>query len=128
LKPLIRYAALQVPGLLIVLILLLYARDQGWISMTTVVLLLVVLVAKDVVLYPFFQKALQPGYTDMVARLHGQRARVINTLDPEGQVKLKGEIWNAKSIHGEPVEAGSWVMVSGHRGLKLHVERCDEHD
>lgn len=115
------------PGLLIVLILLLYARDQSWISMTTVILILVVLVFKDVILYPFFKKAMQPGYTDMVARLHGQRARVINTLDPEGQVKLKGEIWNAKSIHGEPLEAGAWVMVSGHRGLKLHVERCDEH-
>ncbi len=126
--PLIRYAALQVPGFLIALILLMHARDQDWISGSTVVLVLSILVLKDVILYPFFRRAMQPGHTDMVARLHGERARVVNTLDPEGQVKLKGEIWNAKSIHGEPVEAGSWVRVSGHRGLKLHVERCDEHD
>jgi len=128
LAPLIRYAALQVPGFLIALILLMHARDQDWISGSTVVLVLSILVLKDVILYPFFRRAMQPGHTDMVARLHGERARVVNTLDPEGQVKLKGEIWNAKSIHGEPVEAGSWVRVSGHRGLKLHVERCDEHD
>jgi len=128
LTPLIRYVALQVPGFLIALILLMHARDQEWISVSTVVLVLAILVFKDVILYPFFRRAMQPGHTDMVARLHGERARVVNTLDPEGQVKLKGEIWNAKSIHGEPVEAGSWVRVSGHRGLKLHVQRCHEYD
>jgi len=126
LTPLIRYVALQVPGFLIVLILLMHARDQDWISGSTVVLVLAVLVFKDVVLYPFYKRAMQPGYTDMVARLHGERAWVVNTLDPEGQVKLKGEIWNAKSIHRELIEAGSWVRVSGHRGLQLHVQRCHD--
>ncbi len=126
--PIIRYAALQVPGFLIALILLLHARDQDWISGSTVVLILLILASKDVILYPFFKKAMQPGHTDMVVRLHGERARVVNTLDPEGQVNLKGVIWNAKSIDEKPIEAGSRVIVSGHRGLKLHVERCDEHD
>ncbi|WP_291323626.1 NfeD family protein [Desulfonatronospira sp.] len=122
----IRYAALQVPGFLIAVILLNYARDQGWISGFTVILILAVLVAKDVVLYPFFKKALQPGPTDMVTRLHGKRGKVVNPLDPEGQVNINGVIWNAKSIDGMMVEAGSRVLVSGHKGLTLYVHRCND--
>ncbi len=42
-------------------------------------------------------------------------------LEPEGQVQIRGEYWNA--VAAAPVAAGSQVRVSGVAGLKLQVEK-----
>ncbi len=58
------------------------------------------------------------GLSDMV----GMRGEVVRSLDPEGMVRIKGELWKAKSA-GRKIETGAIVTVVGQKGLKLIVER-----
>lgn len=55
----------------------------------------------------------------------GSKGKVLSPLTPEGQVKIKGEIWGAKSVDGD-VDRGEEVMVVGQDGLKLIVSRGDD--
>lgn len=50
----------------------------------------------------------------------GERAEAIDPLDPDGKVRLRGEIWNARS--SAPVEAGADVRIAAVDGLTLEVD------
>jgi membrane-bound serine protease (ClpP class) len=50
----------------------------------------------------------------------GERAQAISALDPEGRVRLRGEIWNARA--SDSVAEGAEVRVKAVEGLTLVVE------
>jgi membrane-bound serine protease (ClpP class) len=50
----------------------------------------------------------------------GMTAEVVEDLDPEGRVRVRGELWNASSTL--PVTAGERVVVRRVDGLRLEVE------
>lgn len=52
--------------------------------------------------------------------LVGRRAVAVGRLDLRGQVRLDGELWEARS--GSPVEAGDEVVVRRVDGLVLDVD------
>lgn len=52
--------------------------------------------------------------------LSGERAEVIERCDPEGRVRLRGEIWKARCA--APVEVGASVRIRAVSGLTLEVE------
>jgi len=56
------------------------------------------------------------GLPDMV----GTKGKVVSPLAPEGLVRIKGELWVAKSASGE-MEPGGEVIVVGQDRLKLVV-------
>jgi membrane protein implicated in regulation of membrane protease activity len=56
--------------------------------------------------------------------LVGTIGRVVEDLRPVGRVRVRGEVWRAKS-HGE-IEAGARIRVTGRDRLTLDVERHDE--
>ena len=56
--------------------------------------------------------------------LIGQRALVLKTLDPLGQVKIKGEIWRAKSFNGKVIRKNSKVKIIKVEGNTLYVKLC----
>ena len=58
------------------------------------------------------------GLSDMV----GSKGKVVNQLDPQGMVRIKGELWEAISVGGR-VNAGKEITVVGQDGLKLIVRR-----
>jgi membrane-bound serine protease (ClpP class) len=58
--------------------------------------------------------------TTGVEGLVGQRAEVIETLAPAGRVRVRGEIWNARS--SATVAAGDRVRIAAVEGLTLMVE------
>jgi membrane-bound ClpP family serine protease len=60
------------------------------------------------------------GLPDML----GARGKVVSPLVPEGLVKIKGELWVAKSEKGE-INAGGEVTVVGQDRLKLVVRQND---
>lgn len=122
-RPLLVYCLLQVPGYLILAIILQFALERGWISFLTALIVILVWVLKDVLFYGFYKKALSPSTRDVIARLHGSRAVVRTPLMPEGQVALKGEIWRAESLDGEIPEPGTRVWVEGNKGLTLQVRK-----
>ncbi|HEY7729603.1 MAG TPA: NfeD family protein [Gaiellaceae bacterium] len=55
-----------------------------------------------------------------IETLVGRRAVAVSRLAPRGQVKLDGEIWEARS--DEPVDAGAELVVRRVDGLVLGVE------
>ena len=59
------------------------------------------------------------GLADML----GMRGEVVRRIDPEGMIRIKGELWKAKS-EGKNIEVGAEVTVVGQKGLKLIVERA----
>jgi membrane-bound serine protease (ClpP class) len=50
------------------------------------------------------------------------RAQVTEDLNPEGRVKVQGEIWRASSRNGELIARGQRVNVVGREGMYLIVE------
>ena len=51
----------------------------------------------------------------------GERAEVTRALDPEGQVRFRGEVWKARAK--EPIAAGETVRIAEVDRLTLVVER-----
>jgi membrane-bound serine protease (ClpP class) len=66
------------------------------------------------------RKKPESGLSDML----GMRGEVVKRLDPEGMVRIKGELWKAKSA-GRKIETGEEVTVVGQKGLKLIVRKMD---
>lgn len=63
------------------------------------------------------------GLSDMV----GSKGKVVNQLDPQGMVRIKGELWEAISVGGR-INVGREVTVVGQDGLKLIVRRSKPDD
>jgi len=63
------------------------------------------------------------GLPDMI----GSKAKVVSPLAPEGVIKIKGELWVAKSA-GRRIEAGEEVIVVGQDRLKLAVRTTNPDD
>ena len=61
-----------------------------------------------------------------VETLAGTTAEVVVPLAPEGQVKVKGELWRARTTGAESVDVGREVRVLTLDGLTLVVEPVDE--
>ena len=55
------------------------------------------------------------------------KARVVECLNPDGVVRIKGELWEAKS-GGENIERGKDVIVVGQDGLRLVVRKKNPDD
>jgi membrane-bound serine protease (ClpP class) len=55
--------------------------------------------------------------------LVGERAEVIEACDPEGRVRLRGELWKARAA--EALGVGETARVTGVAGLTLEVSRED---
>jgi len=68
------------------------------------------------------RRKVQTGKEEMV----GEVGKVVQELNPEGMVKIHGELWKAESRKGEPIKPGEKVRVVGMRGLTLVVEREGE--
>jgi membrane-bound serine protease (ClpP class) len=55
--------------------------------------------------------------------LLGEVDRVVQELNPEGMIKIRGELWKAESKTGERIGVGEKVRVVEVRGLTLIVVR-----
>lgn len=64
----------------------------------------------------------QTGREEML----GEVGRVVQELNPEGMVKIRGELWKAESKTGKPIRVGERVRVVNVRGLTLIVVREGE--
>jgi membrane-bound serine protease (ClpP class) len=52
----------------------------------------------------------------------GSKGKAVTRLAPEGQIRIKGELWGAEAIDSH-VNSGEPVMVVGQDGLKLIVRK-----
>lgn len=65
------------------------------------------------------RKKAQTGKEEMI----GEIGRVVQDLNPEGMVKIRGELWRAESKDGRPIKVGERVKVVEVRGLTLIVTK-----
>lgn len=56
-----------------------------------------------------------------VTEFNGLEGMALQTLSPAGQVKIKGEIWQAISQKGDEIPAGSIVEIKSRQGLTVVV-------
>ncbi len=68
-----------------------------------------------------FRRPARLGAEDLIGRI----ARAETPLRPEGQIKLDGEIWSARSADGRTVTRHDDVEIVGVRGNTLLVSRAD---
>ncbi len=63
------------------------------------------------------------GLPDMV----GSKGKAVSPLAPEGLVRIKGELWEARAV-GRKIDTGKEVIVVGQDGLKLVVRKSSISD
>jgi membrane protein implicated in regulation of membrane protease activity len=89
-----------------------------WLGLAAVVVGIVVEVAEVAFWIRFLRRyRVQTGAEGLV----GAVAEVVETLDPEGRVRLRGEIWRARAPSSTPATVGELVEVTGVDGLTLEV-------
>lgn len=70
-------------------------------------------------------RAQKPKPVTGVEGLVGIIGEAFSELNPDGTVRVHGEIWNAESLKG-PIRQGEKVLVKAVKGLKLYVEKTKE--
>lgn len=121
-----RYFLLQIPGWILVAIVLFGLRDWIGISLAWAVALYAVYVVKDFLLFPFLRSAYETQTTTGVHKLVGESAVVKQALAPTGLVAVGGELWKAKAVAGQDrIESGRRVRIESARGMVLIV-RAEE--
>ena len=111
---------------LLVIVLLVWGLPKLGIKLPVAVLVLigVLWTCFAVLMYVAGSKILRrkpiSGLTDMV----GFKGVVATALVPQGLVKIKGELWTARSVTGN-IEQGSHIEVDGQEGLTLIVRQVN---
>ncbi len=78
--------------------------------------------AYTIITYRMGSRALRRKPVHGVTAMLGSEGTVVSPLVPEGMVRIKGELWRAKSLSGR-IDDGEKVIVIGQDGLKLTVRR-----
>ena len=90
------------------------------------IVLMLAWLAVSVVIYRAGSRALRkkpvPGFSGMIE----SKGKVVKPLDPEGLVKIRDELWLAKSEDKSLIDAGEEVVVVGQDGLKLVVRKVEQ--
>jgi len=75
-----------------------------------------------VVTYRMGSRALRRKPVHGLTAMLGSKGKVVSPLVPDGMVRIKGELWKAKSASGR-MDAGEEVTVVRQDGLKLIVRK-----
>ena len=81
-------------------------------------------------LWPFVKKVLNPHLQktnlDSIIGTQGYVTSAIDNLHAQGQVKLGGMEWTARSTDGNPIPTGTTVQVDKIEGVKVFVTAVKE--
>ena len=72
-------------------------------------------------------KALKNTPVANLPNMVGSKGQVVSTLSPQGMVRIKGELWVAKSTSGD-LEPGGKVVVVEQERLKLVVRDIESNN
>jgi membrane-bound serine protease (ClpP class) len=117
-----RYVLFQIPAIVILTLLYFLINEFYPIPVLIFLVFIAIWILKDIILYPFTWKAYDVRRTSIEQALVGEKGIVIKSLNPEGHVRIKGEIWKAQiQSGGANIKKGSKVIVERANGLKLIV-------
>lgn len=85
------------------------------------IIVMVVWGAYSVITYRLGSRALGQKPLISLPEMVGSKGEVVSPLAPEGLIKIRGELWMAKSAGGDDIELGGKVIVVGQDSLKLVV-------
>jgi len=124
--PALRYWLFQLPGLVVLAMLLGFALRQDWITPAMAGLAIALWIIKDAVLYIPWARALRKTPVPYGRQaLIGRAGRATTRISRQsGYVKVNGETWHARCAH-TPIEAGARIRVIAAEGMQLRVERED---
>jgi len=97
------------------------------IPLAGLIALMVAWGAFSVITYRMGSRALRRKPVVGLPAMVGSKGKVVSPLVPEGLVKIKGELWVAKSTSGR-IDIGEKVTVVGQDGLKLDVDKDSTSD
>ena len=92
------------------------------LPLAVLIALMVAWAAYAVITYRLGSRALKRKSVAGLSSMVGSKGKVVSPLDPEGLVKIKGELWQSSSDGGR-IDVGEEVIVVGQEGLKLIVRR-----
>ncbi|HEY5649694.1 MAG TPA: NfeD family protein [Nitrospiria bacterium] len=123
----LKYLLFQVPGWVILALILFPLWKWEWISGTIALLVFGLGILKDFILFPWLRKAYEPDSRSGAERLIGSRGLVQEPLDPRGYVRVNGELWQAESeAPGKTLPSGTRIEVTGGKGLLLKVSPAQD--
>jgi len=122
LRLILRYTLYQLPAILVLVLVIILIRRWVEIPMWVAWGIVLLWVIKDAVLFPFVWRAYDRRGSDKLLSMVGQEGIATQRLDPDGYVRVRGELWQAEVIGQEyPVEKNQPVVVQAVSGLKLFV-------
>jgi membrane protein implicated in regulation of membrane protease activity len=118
-----RYLSYQIPGLIILSILILVYTTVMHMPLWGIWVLIGAWVLKEAVTLPFTWKLYRkprPSATDLMI---GQVGTATENLDPHGYVNIRGELWLAElADEKKSVKKGESVQIIRIEGMKVIVE------
>lgn len=126
LRPLTKYLLLQIPGWLVVAVILALLSQWVDLPLWAAIGLLLLWIIKDLVLFPLLRTAYEPGGKGGIERLIGAQGIAEEQLAPSGYIRVGSELWRAEALAAdEPIPPGSRVKVQAVRGLTLLIKPED---
>jgi len=98
-----------------------------YIPLWVLIIVMVAWAVYTVTTYRMGSRALRKKPVDGLMGMVGSEGEVVSPLVPEGMVRIKGELWRAKSAGGE-IDAGVEITVVGQERLKLIVRKSSPGD
>jgi membrane protein implicated in regulation of membrane protease activity len=124
-----RYVLLQVPGWMLVALVLMGAQHWLEISLRVITGLFFLWVVKDLIFYPFVRTAYESRAKTGTEQLIGIQGIAQGQLDPHGYVRIRGELWRAEAEPShKPILSGSFIRVQAAYGLTLIVTSDKDHE
>ncbi|MFC1838450.1 NfeD family protein [Thermodesulfobacteriota bacterium] len=119
-KVIIRYSLLQLPGLLFLVVILLFI--QRWIVIPDIIFWGIILawVAKDVILFFYTWKAYEWKKKD---KMVGMQGVAMEKIIESGYIFVNNEKWLAVNHGDEPVEEGETAHIHDRKGLTLFIKK-----
>jgi membrane-bound ClpP family serine protease len=125
-KTIIRYLLFQIPQWLILAVFLWLLVDWNAVPRWAAQLFLLFWVMKDFVMFPLVRRAYENNTQTGAEKLIGAKAVAQEPLDPEGYVKINGELWKARADPAhQPIEQNRRVQVRAASGLTLIVSATE---
>lgn len=122
----IRYTLLQLPGYVLLILVLILLRRIVNIPDTTLWAVLGLWLAKDIVLFPLVGRYYAPeNFQDRFSMI-GKDGIVQKPLAPAGTIRVRGELWKAEvTEQWHSIEYGRRVVVQDIKGLTLKVKPAE---
>jgi membrane protein implicated in regulation of membrane protease activity len=125
-RVLLRYWLLQLPGTVLLLLILVLLRARLDIPSWVFWGIVASWVAKDVLLYPLVWRSYDAAYPVTAHSLEGAYGVATERIDSTGYVRVRGELWRAELTNGAPpIDKGERVLVETRRDFILLVRPRD---